>query len=72
MDFQYTPSPFIHTTSDYYATRADQAVAFIQNLKHTKGKWDGKPFLLLPWQEQIVRDIFGIVKADGKRQFRSA
>ena len=33
---------------------------------------DGKPFLLLPWQEQIVRDIFGIVKADGKRQFRSA
>lgn len=72
MDFQYTPSPFMLPTSHYDAKRADHAVAFIQNLKHTKGKWDGKPFLLLPWQEQIVRDIFGIVKADGKRQFRSA
>ena len=72
MDFQYTPSPFMLPTSHYDKKRADHAVAFIQNLKHTKGKWDGKPFLLLPWQEQIVRDIFGIVKADGKRQFRSA
>ena len=66
MDFQYTPSPFMLPTSHYDKKRADHAVAFIQNLKHTKGKWDGKPFLLLPWQEQIVRDIFGIVKADGK------
>lgn len=65
MGFQYTPSPFMLPTSHYDAKRADHAVAFIQNLKHTKGKWDGKPFLLLPWQEQIVRDIFGIVKADG-------
>ena len=72
MGFQYTPSLFMLPTSHYDAERADHAVAFIQNLKHTKGKWDGKPFLLLPWQEQIVRDIFGIVKADGKRQFRSA
>lgn len=72
MDFQYTPSPFMLPTSHYDAKRANHAVAFIQNLKHTKGKWDEKPFLLLPWQEQIVRDIFGIVKADGKRQFRSA
>lgn len=72
MDFQYTPSPFMLPTSHYDKKRADHAVAFIQNLKHTKGKWDGKPFWLLPWQEQIVRDIFGIVKADGKRQFRSA
>lgn len=72
MGFRYTPSPFMLPTSHYDVERADHAVAFIQNLKHTKGKWDGKPFLLLPWQEQIVRDIFGIVKADGKRQFRSA
>src|SRR5699024_3214225 len=72
MDFQYTPSPFMLPSSHYDAKRADHAVAFIQNLKHTKGKWDGQPCLLLPWQEQIVRDIFGIVKADGKRQFRSA
>ena len=72
MAFEYTPSPFMLPESRYDKKKADHAVAFIQNLKHTKGKWDGKPFFLLPWQEQIVRDIFGIVSAEGKRQFRSA
>lgn len=72
MMYKYTPSPFMLPDSHYEKSRADHAVAFIQNLKHTKGKWDGNPFILLPWQEQIVRDIFGIVKPDGKRQFRSA
>ena len=59
-------------TSHYDKDKADRAVAFIENLCHTKGKWAGKPFLLLPWQEQIVRDLFGIVKEDGKRQFLTA
>lgn len=72
MAFEYTPSPFVLPDSRYDEKKADHAVAFIQNLKHTKGKWDGKPFFLLPWQEQIVRDIFGIVNPEGKRQFRSA
>ena len=39
---------------------------------HERANGMGNQFLLLPWQEQIVRDLFGIVKADGKRQFRSA
>ena len=47
-------------------------MAFIENLKHTKGKWAGKLFLLFPWQEQIIRDIFGIVDIMGNRQFRTA
>lgn len=59
-------------TSHYDKAKADRAVAFIQNLSHTKGKWAGKKFLLLPWQEQIVRDIFGIVGENGKRQFLTA
>jgi len=37
-------------------------VTFINLLKHTKGEWYGKPFDLIDWQEQIVRDLFGIVK----------
>lgn len=72
MAYQYKPSPFMLPTSHYDKAKADRAVAFIQNLCHTKGKWAGKKFLLLPWQEQIVRDIFGIVKANGKRQFLTA
>ncbi|WP_306541732.1 terminase TerL endonuclease subunit [Acidaminococcus intestini] len=58
--------------SRYDEEKADRAVAFIEHLCHTKGKWAGKPFLLLPWQEQIVRDLFGIVKENGKRQFLTA
>ena len=72
MTYHYKPSPFMLPTSHYDEKKADRAVAFIQNLKHTKGKWAGKPFLLLPWQEQIIRDLFGIVKEDGNRQFLSA
>jgi hypothetical protein len=28
-----------------------------------KGTWAGKPFDLIDWQEKIIRDIFGILKA---------
>lgn len=72
MPYQYTPSPFMLETSRYDKAKADRAVAFIENLRHTKGKWAGKKFLLLPWQEQIVRDLFGIVGVNGKRQFLTA
>ncbi len=58
--------------SRYDKESADMAVAFIQCLKHTKGEWYNKPFHLLPWQEQIVRDLFGVVKPDGYRQFNMA
>lgn len=68
----YEPTKFMLPTSHYDKAKADRAVTFISNLKHTKGKWAGKPFILLPWQEQIVRDIFGVVDENGKRQFRSA
>ena len=44
------------------ASLADRAVAFISALKHTKGEWHGKNFELLPWQEKVVRDVFGTVK----------
>ena len=68
----YQPSRFMLPTSHYDEAKADRAVKFVENLRHTKGKWAGKRFWLLPWQEQIIRDIFGIVKADGCRQFRTA
>jgi phage terminase large subunit-like protein len=32
----------------------------------------GKPFLLIDWQEQIVRDLFGTLKPNGYRQFNTA
>lgn len=68
----YKPTKFMRKTSHYDKKKADRAVNFIENLRHTKGKWAGKRFWLLPWQEQIVRDIFGIVNENGKRQFLTA
>lgn len=69
---RYKPTQFMLPTSHYDKAKADRAVTFIENLCHTKGKWSGKRFWLLPWQEQLIRDIFGIVKPDGNRQFRTA
>ena len=58
--------------SHYDKKAADFAVMFIEQLCHTKGTWAGKPFVLLPWQEKIVRDLFGVKKANGYRQFNTA
>ena len=58
--------------SYYDEEAADHAVLFIEQLCHTKGKWERKKFHLMAWQEQIIRDIFGVMKANGKRQFTTA
>ena len=57
----YTPTRFMAAGSTYDKRKADFAVAFIQALKHTKGRWSGQPFQLIDWQEQIIRDLFGTV-----------
>ena len=72
MTKKYTPTKFMLPTSHYDKEKADRAVLFISQLKHTKGQWTGDPFHLLPWQEQIIRDIFGVVKENGYRQFTTA
>jgi phage terminase large subunit-like protein len=56
----------------YSKEKADRAVAFIKLLRHTKSPWRGVPFNLQPFQEKIIRDLFGTVKADGNRQYRTA
>jgi phage terminase large subunit-like protein len=67
----YKPSRFKSGNSVYKEKFADIAVHFINQLKHTKGKWYGEPFVLLDWQEQIIRDVFGIVNRKTEcRQFR--
>ena len=69
---KYKPTDFIEKTSHYDKAKADRAVNFIECLCHTKGVWAGEKFELIDWQEQIVRDLFGIVKANGYRQFNTA
>ena len=69
---KYKPTKFKAKDSVYNQRYADYAVNFIECLSHTKGTWAGKPFLLLDWQEQIIRDLFGIIKPNGYRQFNTA
>ena len=69
---RYEPTRFALPTSHYDKRAADYAVAFIQALTHTKGRWAGRPFELIDWQEQIIRDLFGTLKPDGYRQFTTA
>lgn len=59
-------------TSHYDKSKADFAVNFIQCLSHTKGTWAGKRFELIDWQERIIRDLFGVIKPNGYRQFNTA
>lgn len=68
----YKPTKFKAKDSYYDKEYADFAVAFIESLCHTKGTWAGKRFELMDWQEQIIRDLFGILKPNGYRQFNTA
>ena len=69
---KYKPTKFRARGSVYDKAAADYAVSFIECLCHTKGTWAGKPFELIDWQEQIIRDVFGTVKGNGYRQFNTA
>ena len=69
---KYKPTRFMAKTSHYDKDAADYAVMFIESLCHTKGTWAGKPFELIDWQEQIIRDLFGVLKPNGYRQFNTA
>ena len=69
---KYKPTKFKAKDSHYDKDAADYAVMFIESLSHTKGTWAGKPFELIDWQEQIIRDLFGILKPNGYRQFNTA
>lgn len=69
---KFVPTRFMLPTSHYDKDKADHAVNFIQQLRHTKGVWAGKHFELIAWQEELIRNVFGVIKADGYRQFQTA
>ena len=48
----------------------ERAVKFLRLLKHPKSRAPGKAFQLDPWQERIVRRIYGPAHEDGRRKTR--
>lgn len=44
---------------DFRENKVDKVINFISKLKHFKGKHNGEPFILLPYQVWIIANIFG-------------
>jgi len=52
---------------------AEVVLFFESGLRHSKGKWAGKPFILSGWErEDIIEPVFGWKRPDGTRRFRTA
>ena len=71
---EYTPTRFMAPDSHYDKDRADYAVAFIECLCHTKGRWAGQPFDLIDWQgyRQFNTAYVEIPKKQGKSELAAA
>ncbi|MBF8255860.1 MAG: hypothetical protein HW404_368 [Anaerolineales bacterium] len=54
------------------AEAAARAIGFFGILRHSKGEWAGQVFELALWQAFIVGSVFGWMRADGTRRFRTA
>jgi phage terminase large subunit-like protein len=51
---------------------AERPIRFFREyLHHVKGEWAGQPFVLLPWQAELVWTLFGWRRLDGTRRYRT-
>jgi phage terminase large subunit-like protein len=49
---------------------AQRVINFFERiLRHYQGKWAGKPFLLAPWEQFVIWNLYGFQKPDGTRRF---
>lgn len=60
-------SVFLVMATMFDQVQAARVVRFFENLKHTKGRFYGQPFTLLPWEDGIIRDVYGTVNEAGVR-----
>ena len=54
----------------YSEEKVNHVVDFIRQLKHTKGKWAGQPFELIPWEVDLIKKAFGTLRENGTRQYK--
>lgn len=53
--------------------RASRVISFIQDLKHSAGQHEDKPFILEPWEVFIIVNLYGFIWKDtGYRRYRTA
>lgn len=59
--------------SAFEPARARRVIRFFERvLRHTKGRWAGSPFLLEPWQREVLEELYGRVDDQGRRLYREA
>jgi phage terminase large subunit-like protein len=56
----------------YDAEKAEKPIRFIEkHCRHYEGKFAGQPFLLLDWEKELIRTLFGWVdRVTGLRRFK--
>jgi phage terminase large subunit-like protein len=54
------------------ASAGQHVIDFFRFLRHSKGEWAGTVFELEPWQQALLWMLFGWVREDGLRRFRTA
>nr|HML49222.1 terminase large subunit [Clostridia bacterium] len=54
----------------YDASTAEFVCDFIGLLKHSDGRFAGQPFVLLPWQRDVLLPFYGTLRPDGLRQYQ--
>ena len=66
--------PFAQAEGFHFdADEAANRIAFIQECcVHIEGSLSGKPFILEPWQQSYVANLFGWKKPDGSRRYRES
>ena len=52
--------------------RAERVISFIETLKIPEGMLQGNPFVLRPWQKDIIRPVYGDLGENGLRRTRKA
>ena len=58
------PKPDDGAKLRYSAEEAERVLSFFRLLVFGQNEWAGKPFALLPWEEQFIREFFGIQVLD--------
>jgi phage terminase large subunit-like protein len=47
-------------------------ISYIEQLRLSKGKWAGQRFKLLPWEIDLIKNVFGNLREDGTRKYNTA
>jgi phage terminase large subunit-like protein len=51
----------------------ERAIQFLTTFcKQSIGKWEGRPLVLMPWQQELLMHLYGMRNKEGSRRYRTA